>query len=625
MVNRQSRTGSIVYVMLVCLVAALGGLLFGYDTGVINGAIGPLKAHFSLDAKWTGWATGCALLGCAIGAAVAGALSDRFGRKKVLILSAVMFFISAVGTAIPRTITAFIIYRILGGIGVGAASISSPMYIAEISPARIRGRMVSVNQFAIVTGFLVVYFVNFFIGGYGVRVDRQAVEELVEQVDILDVQDAEALKDHLTTVLTSEMTNHFGIEKPQVAQALSRNVLVKTAWTWSFLVGPLQGHLELRRKFQPQIEEILLSKDSDPLVEWEQPAQLEERMMSAFRKSISADDPRVSEREFIRQLEEQVHRLVEHVGSNISSLANPVRDVVDRMARKRIESWSVVRGWRWMFGSEALPALLLLVFLFFVPESPRWLTKQNRSDEALAILTRVDGRTFADTELLEIKDALAHETGSLKQLLQPGMQIVLVIGIVLAVLQQVTGINVFLYFGTEIFKQMGSETNAALLQTVIVGAVNLSFTIVAIWTVDRLGRKPLMMIGSAGMGLSLLAMGLAAYFERTELGLLLFILGYIACFALSVGPVTWVILSEIFPTRIRGRAMAIATVCLWVANYVISQTFPMMDENAWLIDKFHHAFPFWLYGVFCVVLLVFVGRFVPETKGKTLEQIERHW
>jgi SP family xylose:H+ symportor-like MFS transporter len=288
-------------------------------------------------------------------------------------------------------------------------------------------------------------------------------------------------------------------------------------------------------------------------------------------------------------------------------------------------TWNQQFGWRWMFGSEALPAVLLLVLLFFVPESPRWLTKQNRSDEALEILTRVNGGEYARTELLEIKDALAHESGSLKQLFQPGMKIVLVIGIVLAVLQQVTGINVFLYFGTEIFKKMGSGTNVALLQTVIVGVVNLSFTIVAIWTVDRLGRRPLMMIGSAGMGISLLAMGLATYCQSTGQWILLFILGYIACFALSVGPVTWVILSEIFPTRIRGRAMAIATVCLWVANYVISQTFPMMDENKWLLAKFHRAFPFWLYGVFCAVLLVFVWRFVPETKGKTLEQIEKHW
>ena len=449
--------GSVVYVMLICMVAALGGLLFGYDTGVINGAIGPLKTHFSLDANWAGWATGCALVGCAIGAAAAGVLSDWLGRKKVLILSAILFFISAVGTALPKSITAFIIYRIIGGLGVGAASMSSPMYIAEISPARIRGRMVSVNQFAIVSGFLVVYFVNYFIA--------------------------------------------------------------------------LQGD----------------------------------------------------------------------------------------------EMWNVQTGWRWMFGSESLPALLLLLLLFFVPESPRWLTKQKRSDEALEILTRVNGAQYAQTELLEIKDAIAHESGSIKQLFQPGMKIVLVIGIVLAVLQQVTGINVFLYFGTEIFKKMGSETNAALLQTVVVGVVNLSFTIIAIWTVDKVGRKPLMIIGSAGMGLSLLGMGLMAYFQQTDLWVLLFILGYIACFALSVGPVTWVILSEIFPTRIRGRAMAIATVCLWVANYVVSQTFPMMDENSWLLDKFHHAFPFWLYGIFCVVLVAFVWRFLPETKGKTLEEIEKHW
>jgi SP family xylose:H+ symportor-like MFS transporter len=453
----KEERGSIVYVMLVCMVAALGGLLFGYDTGVINGAIGPLKEHFSLDASWEGWATGCALVGCAIGAAAAGVLSDWLGRKKVLILSAILFFISAVGTALPKSIMAFIIYRIIGGLGVGAASMSSPMYIAEISPARIRGRMVSVNQFAIVSGFLVVYFVNYFIA--------------------------------------------------------------------------LQG--------------------------------------------------------------DQV--------------------------------WNQQFGWRWMFGSESLPALLLLVLLFFVPESPRWLTKQNRSDEALDILTRVNGAQYAQTELLEIKDAIAHESGSIRQLFQPGMKIVLVIGIVLAVLQQITGINVFLYFGTEIFKKMGSETNAALLQTVVVGTVNLSFTIIAIWTVDKLGRKPLMMIGSVGMGLSLLGMGLMAYIQKTDLWVLLFILGYIACFALSVGPVTWVILSEIFPTRIRGRAMAIATVCLWVANYVVSQTFPMMDENNWLLEKFHHAFPFWVYGVFCVVLVSFVWRFVPETKGKTLEEIEKHW
>jgi SP family xylose:H+ symportor-like MFS transporter len=450
--------GSMAYVYLLTLIAALGGMLFGYDTGVINGAIGFLQTHFDLDPSFEkGWAAASALIGCVLGVSLAGLLSDGFGRKKTLILSAILFLISAIGTALPKNVTMFVIFRILGGVGVGAASITSPMYIAEISPARIRGRMVSLNQFAIITGFLVVFLVNYFI---------------------------------------------------------------------------------------------------------------------ALRGS---------------------------------------------------EAWNVQYGWRWMFGSEALPALMLLILLFKVPESPRWLIKQNREIEASAILTRVGGTDHAQSELSEIKEAIAQESGSLRQLLEPGMKIVLIIGVVLAILQQVTGINVFLYFGTEIFKKMGSGTHAALLQTVIVGTFNLMFTIVAIRTVDRIGRKPLMLIGAFGMGLCLFAMGLAAYVQKTDYWILVFILGYIACFALSVGPVTWVILSEIFPTRIRGRAMGIATIFLWSANYLISQTFTMMDENAWLIDKFHYAFPFWLYGAMCAVLVLFVWRFVPETKGKTLEEIEHFW
>jgi MFS transporter, SP family, xylose:H+ symportor len=455
MLDRQS--GSMAYVLRISLVAALGGLLFGYDTGVINGAIGPLQEHFGLNATQKGWATACALLGCALGAAMAGVLSDWLGRKKVLILAALMFLVSALGTALPRSLFAFIVFRIIGGLGVGAASMTSPMYIAEISPARMRGRLVSLNQLAIVTGFLVVYFVNYFID--------------------------------------------------------------------------MQG---------------------DPM-------------------------------------------------------------------------WNQHTGWRWMFGSEAVPALGLLLLLFLVPESPRWLSKQSRDDEALAILTRVDGPAYAQTEMADIKQTLSRESGSLGQLFQPGLRIVLVIGIALAVLQQVTGINVFLYFGTEIFKQIGSDTNAALLQTILVGAVNLTFTVVAIWTVDKLGRRPLMMIGSLGMGVCLLAMGLATYYQQTATWMLCFVLGYIGCFALSVGPVTWVILAEVFPTRIRGRAMAVATVCLWIANYIVSQTYPMMDENSWLVERFRHGFPFWVYCGFCIILTVFVWRWVPETKGKTLEEIERLW
>jgi len=619
--SRQA--GNTTYVFLVCVVAALGGLLFGYDTGVINGAIGPLKAHFTLDAKWEGWATGCALLGCALGAGAAGALSDRFGRKKVLILAAVMFLISAIGTAVPRAITAFIIFRIIGGVGVGAASISSPMYIAEISPARMRGRLVSVNQFAIVSGFLVVYFANYLIGAHGVRVDEQAVRDIVGQISVPSVAGRESLQDHLTTVTATEMAGHYGIGRPEVAENLSRDILIRAAVTWT-VVEPLEDRPRLQEQLQPEVERILRADISDSVSLWRQPARLTERIMTEL-KGVSVADPRVSSEEVHRQLQVKVREFAESVASNVFSLAEPVGAIVAAISQRRIEAWNVARGWRWMFGSESLPAVLLLVLLFLVPESPRWLTKQGRSDEALAILTRVDGTAYAQTELAEIKDALSHETGSLKQLLQPGLKIVLVIGVVLAVLQQVTGINVFLYFGTEIFKKMGSGTNAALLQTVIVGAVNLTFTVIAIWTVDKLGRRPLMMIGSAGMGVSLAAMGIAAYAQATGLWMLLFILGYIACFALSVGPVTWVILSEIFPTRIRGRAMAIATVCLWIANYIVSQTFPMMDENPRLLALFHRAFPFWVYGAFCVVLLLFVAALVPETKGKTLEQIERHW
>jgi len=453
----HSQSGSLGFVVRVSLVAALGGLLFGYDTGVINGAIGPLKAHFELSGAQEGWAMGCALIGCALGAGLAGVLSDWLGRKKVLVFSAVMFFVSAVGTAVPQSLVIFIIFRIIGGLGVGAASMTSPMYIAEISPTRMRGRMVSLNQLAIVLGFLVVYFVNYFID--------------------------------------------------------------------------LQGNA----------------------------------------------------------------------------------------------LWNQQTGWRWMFGSESLPALLLFILLLFVPDSPRWLTKQGRDAEALEILTRANGPEDAQMEVEQIREALTLETGSLKQLLSSGMKIILAMGIALAVLQQVSGINVILYYGTEIFKQMGSGTNAALRQTIIIGVVNLSFTVVAIWTVDRLGRKPLMLIGAVGMTLTLTATGLSAFFQQTSHWVLVFILGYIACFALSVGPVTWVILSEIFPTKIRGRAMAIATVCLWIANYVVSQTFPMMNENPWLIERFHHGFPFWVYAVFCILLFLLVWRFIPETKGKSLEEIEKFW
>jgi len=468
----QQRPG---YLWVLASVAALGGLLFGYDTAVISGAIGFLAEHFELDPQvWTGWAAASALLGCAAGAALAGTLSDRFGRRTVLVISAVLFLISALGTALPWTFTQFVVFRIIGGLGVGAASMTSPMYIAEVSPAAVRGRMVSVNQLAIVTGMVVVYFVNYFIGLYGEVVDKAAATAIV--------------------------------------------------------------------------------------------------------------------------------------GSGAEAV-----------------SWNVAYGWRWMFGSEAVPALALLLLLALVPESPRFLLAHGDEEKARRVLGEIGGAKHAEAELREIESTLAREKATIGQLFEPGMRVALMIGVALAILQQVTGINVFLYYAPEIFKQLGSASSAALLQTTIVGGVNLLFTVVAIYTVDRLGRKPLMLIGNTGMGVCLVAMGLAAFYEQTAAWMLLFILGYIACFALSVGPVTWVILSEIFPTKIRGRAMAIATVCLWVANYVVTQTFTIMDQDPWLIKHLHHALPFWIYAGFCVVSVVFIWATVPETKGRSLEDIERRW
>ena len=455
--TRQDERQNSRFIALVTVVAALGGLLFGYDTAVIAGAIGFLQSHFQLDPAMKGWAAASALLGCVIGVSFAGIFSDRMGRKKTLVLSGILFLVSAVGTAIPNAFTLFVLFRMLGGIGVGVASMASPMYIAEITPAGVRGRMVSVNQFAIVTGMLIIYFVNYFI-------------------------------------------------------------------------------------------------------------------------ALNGD-----------------------------------------------ETWNVSTGWRWMFASGAIPSAIFLVLLFLVPESPRWLVEKGAVEKARGILARIGGSTFAETEIRAIQSTLDQEVESLRQLFQPGWRKVMFLGIGLAVLQQVTGINVFMYYAPEIFKKLGSGVDAALLQTIVVGAVNLTFTIVAIWTVDRLGRKPLMIIGSIGMGISLIAMGLAAQFQVVSIWVLLCILAYIACFALSVGPVTWVILSEIYPTRIRGRALSVATFFLWGANFIVSQTFPMMDENPGLVAQFNHGFPFYVYAIFCVFLVLVIWKAVPETKGHTLEEIEKFW
>lgn len=449
---QPSSSGSTTYVYLLASVAALGGLLFGYDTAVVSGAIGFMEEHFALDALQKGWVASCALVGCILGAASAGALSDCLGRKKVLLLAAVLFIVSAVGAALPRNATEFVIARILGGLGIGMASMLSPLYIAEVAPARIRGRMVSLNQLAIVGGMVVVYYVN---------------------------------------------------------------------------------------------------------------------------------------------------SLIAQLGDN---------------------AWNVNVGWRWMFASGALPAVLFLVLLFLVPESPRWLIRQGRETQAMAILSRIGGDQQAQAQMEDIRTALAEESGSLSQLFEPGVRTALLVAVVLAVLQQVTGINVVLYYAPEIFKSAGVATSQAISDTVIVGVVNMLFTLVAIGIVDRLGRKPLLLIGSAGMGAALVLLG-GAFAAKNVEGpwVLLCVLGYVAAFAMAMGPVVWVIMAEIFPTQIRGRAMSIATVCLWVACYAVSQTFP------WMLKHLEGPMTFWFYAALCAVAVVFVALYVPETKGKTLEEIEREW
>jgi sugar porter (SP) family MFS transporter len=460
----DSSPGSGRYLLGVCLVATLGGLLFGYDTGVISGAIEPLTARFGLGDFMKGWATGCVLIGCAAGVLLVGPLSDRFGRKLAMFLAAAAFLASAVGTAVPPDIRTFILFRFLGGLGIGIASISTPMYIAEITPARIRGRMVAVNQIAIVGGIAASAFVNYFI------------------------------------------------------------------------------------------------------------------------------------------------------------------------ARGGDQSWLIQSGWRWMFGAGIVPAVVFALLLIAIPESPRWLVEQGRDGEARVVLGQVGGAAFADAEVAGIRAALAQERGTWGELFSRSLRRPLILGITLAILQQVTGINVFMYFGATLFKTMSASMrmDAGLLQQILINGAGVLFTLIAIATVDHWGRKPLMVVGTTGMGLSLVAMGVMAQTltqpEAASGWMLLFILLYIACFGLSVGPVTWVILSEIYPTAVRGRALGLATFFLWLADYAVTQSFPILDaKGSWWVEHFHHAFPFYLYAVFCVVLVLVVWRFVPETKNRTLEEIERMW
>lgn len=438
--------GNVVYLYLVSLIACIGGLMFGFDLGVISGALPFITEHFDLKVFMQGFTVSVFVIGCIIGSISAGGLSDRYGRRNILVCSAFLFAVSAIFMAIPNTITQLIIARFVCGIAVGTASVLSPIYIAEIAPADMRGKLVSINQLAIVSGILITYFTNWLLSG----------------------------------------------------------------------IGP--------------------------------------------------------------------------------------------------------NNWRWMFAVGVVPSLLFFVALMFVPESPRFLTKLGKRDEALGILAKIGGRKRAEEQMTEILDTLSKEAGKLSEIFAPGFRTALFIGITLAVLSQWGGMVAIVYYAPTIFMKAGYESaQSALFANVMIGIINFIFTFVAIFSVDRFGRKGLLLIGFSGLFLSIMATGFI--FQSSVIGgkiILLPLLFYVAFFCMSVGAVTWVVLAEIFPTKIRGTAMSIATMSLWVANFILSQMFPWMIETI-------GGNAFYMFGVFCFIALLFTWKVIPETKNKTLEEIERMW
>lgn len=450
------------YVLAISMVSAMGGLLFGYDWVVIGGAKPFYEKFFAISHSpaMQGWAMSSALIGCLIGAVTSGVLSDRLGRKRLLMFAAFLFIVSAIGTGASNDFGVFIFYRILGGVGIGLASNLSPMYIAEISPAAVRGKFVSLNQLTIVIGILLAQIVNW-----------------------------------------------------QIAEPVAVN-----------------------------------ASDADILY-----------------------------------------------------------------------SWNGQTGWRWMFWAETIPAGLFFALMFFVPESPRWLAKNGNEVNVQKILSRIGGWEYAKTEYQNIRETLATEqsTVNFKLLLEPGMKKILLIGIVIAAFQQWCGINVIFNYAEEVFKSAGYGVSDILFNIVVTGSVNLIFTFVALYTVDKIGRRALMLFGACGLAGIYSFMGATYYLQVTGWPLLLLVVFAIACYAMSLAPVTWVVLSEIFPNKIRGASMAVATVSLWLASFLLVYTFPLLNS---LLKA---SGTFWLYGVICVAGFIFIYKKLPETKGKSLEEIER--
>ena len=473
--------GSKLYLYSITSVAILGGLLFGYDTAVISGAEKGLEAFFltASDFQYNkimhGITSSSALIGCVLGGAISGIFASRLGRRNSLRLAALLFFLSALGSFRPEALffeygeanlnllITFNIYRMIGGIGVGLASAVCPMYIAEIAPSNIRGTLVSCNQFAIIFGMLVVYFVNYMIMG--------------------------------------------GHENPII--------------------------------LRDEIGVLSVSSESD----W----------------------------------------------------------------------WMVKEGWRYMFLSEAIPAAFFGMLLFFVPKTPRYLMLVQQEEKAFSILEKINGKVKAQEILAEIKATSSEKT---EKLLSYGVAVI-VIGILLSVFQQAIGINAVLYYAPRIFENAGAE-GGGMMQTVIMGIVNILFTLVAIFTVDRFGRKPLLIIGSVGMAFGAFAVALCDKMAIMGLFPVVSVIVYAAFFMMSWGPICWVLIAEIFPNTIRGKAVAIAVAFQWIFNYIVSSTFPPLYD-------FSPMFAYSLYGIICVIAAIFVWRWVPETKGKTLEDMSKLW
>ena len=450
-------------VTFLAIIAALGGFLFGYDTAIISGTIGLVKTQFNLSAVMEGWYVSSALVGTILGVSVAGILSDKFGRKNMLLMSGMFFALSAIGCTISVSFNGLVVYRLLGGMGVGVASMLSPLYISEIAPAKNRGRLVALYQLAITLGILVAYFANAYL---------------------LGLSTSESLID------STGMTNKIFVEEV----------------------------------------------------------------------------------------------------------------------------------WRAMLGSETLPALIFLLLLLTIPKSPRWLAMKGKNQQAKNILLRFVTEKEADEEIQNVEAVLAKESGSIKAVFSGPFKLAMIIGISLAVLGQVTGINAIIYYGPKILEEGGLQLGEALGGQVVIGIVNVLFTFIALWKIDDLGRKPLLTYGIIGIMISLVVIGFLFYFEVNNTYLLMtFILTFIACFAFSFGPVVWVLLSEIYPLKIRGAAMSVATMAVWVGATFVGQMTP------WFLENLKPSGTFWFFAVCMIPALYLAIKVLPETKGKTLEEIENYW